>query len=917
VKVHTILHIGGIVAVERFNTIYPEPKMSKKSANDKQFHQAVDIGKNNSKVIPLIKQWCKHIVITDQSAGMIAAIMRLPMQQQLSCPHTSGALSGIDVEKMAAHFIIEHCLSCQLHEELSPGNFGRKVVEAHQKELAEQEKLLEQKTEKQALLQEEVDTLIKNETTNQYIPRLSVLRLIQQLSIPENRPATVEEILEAAKLSPQFFTSASVDYMSIFLEEEKGEIIGKAILTIKEKSDRELSVFAQDRVVNAIHNAPAFDGAVGLFASFVTKETIEAHRALLEKILDRCDYDNSYMLKGPKGASYQHAIRLFQWVAGTAPVMFTEMITTRLNQNHKTSRLNITGFLSELSELHPAIVLPFTDLIIRSFDFEDDNYGASADYQTCCLLYSLYLADDNFVGKAVEHLDPLLSDDGQIEIIKFYGVLTNEKSQLSEEKIEAVIGRLIQLLISTKRDNPRRSPLLDVLKNTTKHRPGILGKHYDGLTGFLIILAGEMKTFRWQKAELEDKSRFVSTFNSLQDKTIMDIDLIQSTLQRQIRDAQTLVGNLLKADTAHLLPQTLKLIEGLDSKEDGELKASIIDALRGGVKDPLSIAMLLPDLYTFIYDTESEAVRNSGMKFVMVMIDQYPQTVTKTVIDTVKIFLKDPSVLVRARALEAFREITRHFPEQVDPGTITQVLSLLGDRYVLVHKTAARLTHSLLPFVNKKEYNFLFYSLLTLEAHYFKEKDFDFCEDLVRALLYMTKERPKAYGVVVTTIMIKYCNSGDDYTDKKFISYLTDIIEESDQFHEQWFAQALPFLQRTMPDMYNRWSDDRRQLFDHLYLERYEIINRMLEPMTGFIKSRIKEAVFSDVFDMLAVLCFYGFNDSVYELSEYLAVHVPTTVANEQIHQLNRTINRIAITERKALNKQIDKAWLNVLINAK
>jgi hypothetical protein len=84
--------------------------MSKKGNSEKQFQQAIDIGRNNSKVIPLIKRWCKHIVITDQSAGMIAA-MGLPMQQRLSCPHISGAQSAIDVETMAAHFIIEQSLN--------------------------------------------------------------------------------------------------------------------------------------------------------------------------------------------------------------------------------------------------------------------------------------------------------------------------------------------------------------------------------------------------------------------------------------------------------------------------------------------------------------------------------------------------------------------------------------------------------------------------------------------------------------------------------------------------------------------------------------------------------------------------------------------------------------------------------------
>jgi hypothetical protein len=171
---------------------------------------------------------------------------------------------------------------------------------------------------------------------------------------------------------------------------------------------------------------------------------------------------------------------------------------------------------------------------------------------------------------------------------------------VSLEKIQEIIGSLVQLLVATKRDYPRRRALLDVLTETTKHRPGMTGKHYDALTGFLVTLTSEMKTFRWQKAELEDKNRAVSTFNSLQGKNVFDIDLIRSSLQREIRDTQTIASKLLKADAARLIPQMLQLIEGLNSKEDGDVKANLIDILREGIKDPSLWPSCCP-LYILLY----------------------------------------------------------------------------------------------------------------------------------------------------------------------------------------------------------------------------------------------------------------------------------------------------------------------------
>ena len=891
--------------------------MSKKESVDKNIKNAIEIGERNKEIIPLTKAWCKHIVVTDKSAGMIAEWYSLPMQQAISCPHTTKGFEALDFEWIARDFIIGSCIGCKFHEEILPDNFGRTVLKQY-KEHKEQEKQAKAEEERyRSFLMDEVTTIIKKDQTSQEITTQSILSLVQLLENGDDKIETSIKIFEASKLSPLYFSKAVIDYLSLYFEEDFGSNILKSVCQVKTKLNIALSEFSFKRVLSALKDLRNFDSASQLFNLSLSDGDINNYESAYEDILNNCTYENGYGLREDKQGKYPHSIALFQRLHRLNPSMFNKIINQRSLIDDKSARINISGFLEDLTSVDGSIVITFLGKIIKSFEFEDDQYGESADHSTRKLLRAIHKYNSKRVIEELDNNFTTSTTDAKIEILKFYELLLNEKNAelLTATEVQTIIQKLILLLVNTNRGNELREQLLHTLKQSSKQYSSEFVIHFDTILGFLIKLNQEQKTLDWQIQEIKDASKPASTFNPLVGKSYLDIKLINTELQNEISSTGEIIENVLKFKTVEFLPRIVKVIEELDSKTEGKLKSWLIDILRKTVKDTLTLGNLLPTLYKYIYDYDSEEVRDSGMKFIVELINKHPQVITQTIIDTIKIFFDDTLVVVRGRAIEAFQEILKEFPEQVDDDLIIRGLSLMLDRYVFVHKRAARLSYRLYPFLDNKGIYTLFQNLLALEQHYYDEKDFDFCGELVKMLVYVTKEHKKAFSVVIKTVLPKYCNSGDYYTDKKFIHLLTEITFDTCDYYDVWLEQTINFLLRTAPDIYNAWSDERRELFCKFYHVKYTDFKKVAPQFVEFINDRIDNVVFRDIIDGYAILAYFNQFNELEKVTSYFKTKIQENKSHEDAHNFNASIKKIASIEQAVRNESINEMWLKSIEN--
>src|SRR5687767_13474773 len=126
--------------------------MSKLGNNNRQIERAIEMGRKNAKLIPEAKKWCSHLVVEDISGGMVHEMYRLPMNQNIRCPHTTNGSGGMNFEWIATDFILESCISCKYHNEVSPINFGRSVIAENEKRLLKEKEIDNEKRIKRETL---------------------------------------------------------------------------------------------------------------------------------------------------------------------------------------------------------------------------------------------------------------------------------------------------------------------------------------------------------------------------------------------------------------------------------------------------------------------------------------------------------------------------------------------------------------------------------------------------------------------------------------------------------------------------------------------------------------------------------------------------------------------------------------------
>lgn len=886
--------------------------MSKEGIDKAQFSEYIELGKRNSKLIPLTKNWCKHLEVIDSSAGMIAEIYNLPTRLSIGCPHSSGGYEAANFEWIATDFIRENCLNCKFHDEVSSQNIGVKILAALR--LREQERMNEelalQMSEKQ--LENEVQELILKDQSEAKVTTLSILKLVQGLRESDNRKDTADKILEAAKLSPSFFSQGASDYLGLYFAGENGEILIQAI-DVLNKNQNCLSNFIIERLEAAIKKGNNFDHAVGLLSQLITKENVKQYHWLFEAALDFCDYKNDYGMREDKEGCYPHSVNLFISLYNFDKAHYTRIISNKLLINDKYSRININGLLTDLCEYGSCYIEEFTELLIKSFEFADDNYGSSADLSTRMTLKSIYLKDQEPLMAAIARQYGKLSVWAKMEIVEFYEniVSYDESFSVSEPCSKTIIDTLVALLLTKSSDQKYQKAILDAVGRAVKKRPFSFIKHFDALLGFLVNANQKKLSVEWQIKEVQGSAP-VSTFNPLIGKSLWEIEGLQLDYDHILRESEKIVTSLIKGSPEHLFHPVISMINNLSSRDQEDLKASLITVLQQAMKDPIIISTLLPSIYNFLLDKDSEKIRFRGMRYLIHLIDQHPNLLTQTLLDLIYVFVNDIVISIQIKAIDAIGGIIRAYPEQITPEKIELILSKLTSKYVYVRFAVISLLYKLYSFLKKSQLEIFVLTAMDLELYFFGEKDYKKGGEIIDILLYSTVNT-KIYDYVVKTMLVKYCDTKDFYVDEESLAKLTSIAKKHDRFQELWLDNAVGFLMRTQPERHNPGGDKRKELFDMMYKINPAIVVKNISVLIKFATDRINLRSIMDILDIYAILAHYRFYTELRTLIDDFEKKIERCIANEGIYEIHDLIKQTVTIELAVQDGKADGDFIKSL----
>lgn len=892
--------------------------MTKLGNDDKKLKDAIALGKKNKELIPRVKNWCSNVEIKDVSGGLVAEMYNLPISLRISCPHASGAFEAMNFEWNAHDFIIDNCQSCGFHNEVHNPNFGREVIEKYKERQERLKETKKEESQKRKKLKDQVEALIAKEKSNAEVTELSILNLIQSIQKDETRINTSKQILEASKLSPNFFGDIALDYLSLYLDDE--EIGNEILLAIQNvlRTGKILSAFCLERLKGTIEKGVHIDEAAGVLNFVIAENDFSEYEPLLNQVLNSLWYKRQINDPYDSRPSYPNSISLLIEVHHRTPELLHKLLDERLKINDKTTRINTNYLLQELLIANANSIKPHCAAIIKSLDLEDDSYEDSADAITCLTIAELYRSDQKLVMNTTDSLFPKLTDGAKVEFIRFFKIVLLKEDFISESQQDAagLVETLLGLVFAKGTIKELKEEVLSVLGDISTERPTLLSDSFDSLIGFLVDQFKASKTFHWYLSELEDPKGKISTFNPLQGRDYWDIQSEKMEIDQSINKAESIVEHLISNNIPkNGYEKVIDVISNLESSSDGFLKSKLIGIIRRSVKEPIQLAEQLPSIYNFLLDTESKEVRYEAINFVSHLIEKYDQLVTQTLIDIIKVFMNDVDRGVKGKAIETFGSVIKKFPKEVEGEQIQIVLKSVVDSYVVIHKRAAKLAYKIFPFLNESQKLILISGIATLEKSYNEEGNLSYCMELVDTLLFLTKENPKMYSGVVHNYVAKYCDSKDYYTDVDSIKKLSFIRSQNEEFNKVWLSQSLSFLFRTKPDYHNPSFDSRRDLFATMYRMPKHIMVDQLEEIKNLTMKKIENEDFPDVFELFGILSYFRLYGILQELSNFFETTVKKNKSTEFATSANELSARIADLELRVENQQFDKKFIHSLKN--
>jgi len=874
---------------------------------DKDLQEAIALGERNKALLPRLRNWCSHLLIEDQSSGMVAQFYGLPMNLALSCPHATGEVMSANLEMNARHFIEEQCIGCRFHTELMPRNFGRDVLAQHEQRRRQAEHAVHEHAARRAELQAEIELLVQQEQLQGHITALSVLNLVQRLQVVDGRAGTAATIREAADLAPQFFSTAALNYLTLYLENPVGPVL---LATIRQVllAGTKLPAFALAQVISTIQRGQHLDAAVSVFAAAVAVADLLTHGPLLASILASLQYDYRLM-RAEEGdeLAYPHIVELVRRFAQADAGACQELLTAQVRLPEKRDRIRMMGLLRELIATAPDIVLPLTEVIVRALDFAEDGYGESADHATRHTLALLYRHAPEQVLAVVRQTALTLSAAGQVEILKFYGRALQDSDLLLPAHAALLAGELVTDLAAGSGPMQLQEERLSLVVKAACQAPAHFIPHVTVLLGVLLTVAKELRTLRQYQTELEHPSVPAPAFNPLLGKHPLEIHSLDVHQQRRVSEVERMMSQLLSADSTASQPTVLEVFAGLNSETDGFIKSRLLKVLRESLPDPIRIGAILPVLYASLFDTARD-VRWEALRFLEHLLDEQPACVTQSLLDAVKVLLKDADMPIRGQAIQAYGALMRRYPQEVAPDQLKEVLAAIHSPTVALHKAAVAAAHALVPFLLESQRQVLLLGIQALEDAYYENQDFPYSQELVRTLLWLVRDTRPLFLELAERYLTKYCACEEFYTAEDALKRLTRLLPENPELRPAWLPQALQYLIRVEPSYSS--TDLRGELLVALHQLSYAEVVAQQRELAEFVRTQITAGHFYDAFSVYAVFGAQGLHAQVCELTQHLAQVVPATKATEGVRSVNQTFNQFAQLEATVATGGLDTAYL-------
>ena len=879
--------------------------------SDTRLNESLELARRSKSIVPELKHWCSHLKIVSEYGGMIGQ-MGLPTMNHVSCPQANGG-GGMNLERVAQDFIITNCQDCQFHSEVFPKNLGRRILERYKEHV---DKLNQYREEEQNII-DEVRTKIKGKILDRFkiskTTEISILRLVDKLSNNQNQLQIARSIKESSRLKPAFFNSLSLDYLVLFFDNEDiSADIADAVVNVLLADPSKLSDFVKSRILDCFAKGQNLNKIVRL-AQYLNLS--EEEESLLATLLINNYFRKSYISQDDPFENFSpFIIKYFQEYNSRDQENFKKAVFNSLKDADSGVRKNICLILYQLYVLDKAIAIPFLDNMILVYNIEEDSHGGS-DWAVSNTLIRFCYADVDLVLDAVSNKFNTLSAGAKVQILKFYDKFleTEDLRESFPVHSSTVIDKIIGFAGSNEIKDDFEDPFT-VLRNLTSSYPAKFKGKFEVFLGFLFSAIREKNTFNWNKSNLDSNT---TTFNPLVGMNVYDIFGIETKISAKLNNVKDILVNLVQEDETANFSEIIKIIRNLDSKkpEDVDIKIYLISVIRSSIKSNISLVQILPDTYNWLLDMDALPVRMEALKLLAVLLENHFVIIPQSIIDLLLLLIKDSEVVVKKLAIDAYGKILVKKPSTVSEEIINYLLDQYESLYIGISHAMSGLTYSLLNILPVEKHRKLYGKVVVmLNTHCAeKEKDHDFCQKLLKQVIFLNRKVNSENFVPYEKNMVKYyllpdCGDLDFYKAEKAIKLLSDLRRNNADLNDLWLASVLSFIYKYPPHHHEIAISNsfRKVFYGEMYYLRRSDMARESESITKYLKKHIDEVDLYDydIINLLNIFGYFSLHNENLNLCNYIIENVQNVPSRQYLFHIvndHKFLSELALAGKENL----------------
>ena len=647
----------------------------------REFHQYIEIGRDNQICISGMRRWCKNVEVEPDSSGLYAEMTGLPIgSHSVGCPYVNGTTAGMNLRWIVSDFLNEHCAGCPHHTPNGDVSWGQGIIDAHVAQTEQSRHLSDETNRRIQELRAELRAKSAGMAGQESVEARSVLAYLEAVfsESETERDEASESIRQAASIGAELFPIEAARLIATLARTPE---YSEAMLPVCAVFGTELTDLAEDLVETALTNIEAglhVESSAAVLRSVGDAATFPLGELHIRQLMLSQDHHPLSVIFNREEPNYPNSTSILVKSFDADRESVTSVAREELESESDHHRHNVCGAIDLVLQERPSIGLDLLDSLIASlnlYDSGDTHYGPSTKIVPLLIATLIHdpAATDAAIGSAFRSARPAVQED----FTNVYERMERSHHDIDQnthpELFAVVTKRLWEWIRDGRLTIEVRHEALKSLASTYRLFPSRAATDLGTLLGYLAIVSAQEQP-RVRPTPLEIPGRSSS---ELVEQLEQQSDLMRwNSFKRELADCLT---TLSRHDESTVFQAVADCLDQPLDRMNEDFKVSCVSVLSKVAAKYEIRPRALPYVWKALMDYGSHSTRAQAIDATANMFGNGISP-PPNLAEMVLISLNDPYVVVHQAALRAVSLRPHWFSISQTPDLLVS-LAVLLDAY--------------------------------------------------------------------------------------------------------------------------------------------------------------------------------------------------------------------------------------------